>query len=329
MSDHDLTPQDIGVYRHLLQVSPDADRCASELGLLSDEFDESVKRLMTHRLLHPDGPCRYEVVSPGLAAAELTASLNVQVHQLLRQIDTTRRDLGPLGTLYEAHQRQRLAGTTTELLTDGDAVRHRLADLSTQVRHSVLTAHPTLGGPQTLRAALDLDRDLLDRGVRYRTVVPHTARRQREALQHMTLLGDLGAQLRTAAVIPGRMILLDGVVALVSTGKGGGAALFRDPTVVSFLEVIFDHIWEHAKPVGGGDFDGDVFEDVEVAILRQLELGRSDEFISRRLGISTRTLRRYLSGMCEKLGVETRFQLGVAAARLDLFGNGDDPGSAG
>ncbi|MFF3943857.1 LuxR C-terminal-related transcriptional regulator [Streptomyces sp. NPDC001902] len=328
MSDQELTSQDIGVYRHLLQVSPDADRCASELGLVPDDFDESVKRLMAHRLLHPDGPCRYEVVSPGLAAAELTASLSLQAHQLLRQIDTTRRDLGPLGALYDAHQRQRLAGTTTELLTDGDAVRHRLADLSSQVRDRVLTAHPTLGGPQTLRAALDLDRDLLDRGVRYRTVVPHTARRQREALRHMTRLGDLGAQLRTAAVIPGRMILLDGVVALVSTGKGGGAALFRDPTVVSFLEVIFDHIWEHAKPVDG-DFDGDVFEDVEVAILRQLELGRSDEFISRRLGISTRTLRRYLSGMCEKLGAETRFQLGMAAARLDLFGNGDDPDSAG
>jgi DNA-binding CsgD family transcriptional regulator len=154
-------------------------------------------------------------------------------------------------------------------------------------------------------------------------VVPHTARRQREALRHMTLLGDLGAQVRTAAVIPGRLILLDEDTAVVPTGNGG-AALLRDPTVVTFLSVIFDHIWEHARPVGGGDAAAEVFEDVEVAILRHLERGRSDEFISRRLGISTRTLSRYLAGMCDKLRVETRFQLGMAAARLDLFGDGEE-----
>ncbi|MCM2411700.1 hypothetical protein [Streptomyces sp. RKAG290] len=207
-------------------------------------------------------------------------------------------------------------------------MRERLADLSLRVQHSVLTAHPTLGNAQTLRAALDLDRDLLDRGVRYRTVVPHTARRQREALAHVTHLGDLGAQVRTAVVIPGRMILLDSTYALVPTGKGGGA-LFRDPAMVAFLELIFEHIWDHAKPVGGAGYGADVFEDIELAILRHLERARSDEFMSRRLGISTRTLRRYLAGMCEKLDVETRFQLGMAAARLDLFGSGDDPDSTG
>ncbi|GAA2509262.1 helix-turn-helix transcriptional regulator [Streptomyces longisporus] len=65
--------------------------------------------------------------------------------------------------------------------------------------------------------------------------------------------------------------------------------------------------------------------DMEVAILRQLECGRSDEFISRSLGVSTRTLRRYLAGMCGKLGVVTRFQLGAAAARLGLLGAVDTP----
>ncbi|MFF4505962.1 helix-turn-helix transcriptional regulator [Streptomyces sp. NPDC001401] len=70
-----------------------------------------------------------------------------------------------------------------------------------------------------------------------------------------------------------------------------------------------------------------MFADIEVAILRQLECGRSDEFISRSLGVSTRTLRRYLAGMCTKLGVRTRFQLGVSATRLGLLGTSDTPDS--
>ncbi|MFJ6480988.1 LuxR C-terminal-related transcriptional regulator [Streptomyces sp. NPDC091682] len=320
MSEGPLTPQDVRVYRQLLEVSPDADEGAEQLGLSPAQFAESVGRLTARRLLRPDGPYRHEALSPGLAAISLTAASHVQVHELMRRIDTTRRELGPLGPLYERHLRRELEGSATELLTDGEAVRHRLAELSAQVRHSVLTVHPTLGSPETLRAARELDRDLLDRGVRYRTVVPHTARRQREALHHMTLLGGLGAQVRTAAVIPGRLILLDEDIAVVPTGTGG-AAVLRDPTVVTFLTVIFDHIWEHARPVTVNGEGDEVLEDVEMAVLRHLERGRSDDFIARKLAVSTRTVRRYLAGLCEKLQVETRFQLGVAAARLDLLGD--------
>ncbi|WP_329207702.1 LuxR C-terminal-related transcriptional regulator [Streptomyces sp. NBC_01696] len=313
-----LTDEDIRVYRHFLEVSPDTDGAPARLGMPPARFAESVARLTARQLLRPDGPHRHEALSPGLAAASLTTSSQAQVRELMRRIDTTHRELGPLGPLYERQVRRGLEGTATELLTDGEAVRHRLAELSAQVRHSVLTAHPTLGGPETLRAARELDSDLLDRGVRYRTVVPHTARRQREALHHMTLLNGLGAEVRTAAVIPGRLIILDDDTAVVPTATGG-AAVLHDPTVVTFLTVIFDHIWEHARPVGTGGADNEVFEDVELAVLRHLEHGRSDDFIARKLGISTRTMRRYLAGLCEKLQVETRFQLGLAAARLGLL----------
>lgn len=317
-ADEPLTDEDISVYRQLLEVSPEADEAAAQLGLTPDRFAGSVRRLTARQLLRPDGPHRLEALSPGLAAVTLTTSSQTRVRELLRRIDTTHRELGPLGPLYERQVRRGLEGGATELLTDGEAVRQRLAELSAQVRHSVLTAHPTMGSPETLRAARELDQDLLDRGVRYRTVVPHTARRQREALHHMTLLNGLGAEVRSAAVIPGRLIILDEDTAVVPTVTGG-AAVLRDPTVVTFLTVIFDHIWEHARPVGTGGADNEVFEDVELAVLRHLERGRSDDFIARKLGISTRTMRRYLAGLCEKLQVETRFQLGLAAARLGLL----------
>jgi DNA-binding NarL/FixJ family response regulator len=42
-----------------------------------------------------------------------------------------------------------------------------------------------------------------------------------------------------------------------------------------------------------------------------LATGLTDEAISVRLGISTRTIRRRLAAIMRRLGVRTRFQLGV------------------
>ncbi len=318
-----LTDEDLTVYRRFLEGARDPAECAAALDLSEERLEPHLDRLRSHGLLRPSAeePGGYEAASPPLAAAELTATLRVRAQQLMGRADTLRREFGPFSTVYEAHERRRLAGPDTEVLRDGHAVRQRLIDLSTQVETRVLAAHPSLGPPETLRAALELDSELLERGVEYRTVVPHTARRQHEALRHVLRLQERGAQVRSAAVVPARMILIDGTAAMVSMGDGSGAALFRAPAFVDFLGRIFDHVWEHAKPFTDGDYDDQVFGDIEVAILDQLSRGRSDDYISRRLGISTRTLRRYLSDIYRKLGVETRFQLGMAAARLDLAGD--------
>jgi DNA-binding CsgD family transcriptional regulator len=317
----DLTDDDLTVYRLVLEGTRRPADCAAALGVSVRRLDGHLARLTSRGLLRAGSePDEYHAASPHLAAAELTTALRVRAQQLMSRADTLRREFGPFSTVYEAHERRRLAGPDTEVLRDGDAVRRRLVDLSAQVETRVLAAHPSLGPPETLRAALELDSELLERGVEYRTVVPHTARRQREALRHVLELRERGAQVRSAAVIPARMILIDGTAAMVSVGEGPGAALFREPAFVDFLGQIFDHVWEHAKPFTDGDYDEQVFGEIEVAILDQLSKGRSDDYISRRLGISTRTLRRYLADIYRKLGVETRFQLGMAAARLDLAG---------
>lgn len=323
-----LRDEDLSVYRLFLDGARAPAECAAGLGVSPAELERPLARLTARGLLRPAGePGSYEAVSPHLAAAELTAALQVRAQRLMNRAESMRREFGPFGTAYEAHERRRLAGPDTEVLRDGDAVRRRLIDLSAQVQTQVLAAHPSLGPPETLRAALELDSELLERGVEYRTVVPHTARRQREALRHVLLLRERGADVRSAAVIPARMILIDGTAAMVSVGGGSGAALFREPAFVDFLGQIFAHVWEHARPFTDGDYDEQVFGEIEVAILEQLSRGRSDDYISRRLGISTRTLRRYLADIYRKLGVETRFQLGMAAARLDLTGEAPGEGA--
>lgn len=322
-----LDAVDVKVYQYFLETSPDPGLCSDVLELSSEDVGLRINKLASHRLLKPSlsSPGCYDAAPPDLAVAELTAPLQVEAHRLMRHSEQTRREINALVPIYRAHQRKMFSTTTTELLNESSNVRQRLSDLAAQVQMVVLAAHPTMGPPAALRAALDLDKDLLNRGVEYRSVVPHTARRQRDSMQHLHMLQDLGAQVRTAAVVPGRMILLDGMTALVSIGKGSGAALFRDPAMVDFLTRIFEHIWEHAKPLTASSQDTAILEDIELSILGELARGRSDEFISRRLSISTRTLRRYLSSMCEKLAVETRFQLGMAAGNIDLDGADGSP----
>lgn len=336
MAEGVLTDRDLEVYRRVLEGVRSHGELAELLPGSPKELNDCLDRLVERRLLRlcPNesgmhgAEARYEAASPHLAAAELTASLQVRAQQLMAQADEVRREYSAFATVHEAHERRRLAGPDHEMLRDGSAVRQRLIDLTAQVQTRVLAAHPTLGPPDTLRAAFELDSELLDRGVEYRTVVPHTARRQREALQHLLQLRDRGAQVRSAPVIPARMILIDRTAALVSVGEGSGAALFRAPAFVEFLCQIFDHLWEHAKPFTSGDYDAHVFGDIEVAILGQLARGRSDDYISRRLGISTRTLRRYLADIYRELGVETRFQLGMATARFELAETANDDPSA-
>jgi DNA-binding CsgD family transcriptional regulator len=318
-----LDPDDVEVYRYFLEEPATAAKCAVNNRMSEDEVDKRILRLSERRLLRRSltAPGEYEAVSPELAAAELAAPMQARAHQLMLDSELVRKELSSLTSMYRASQRKHFAYSSTEVLLDSDKVRQRLTDLATQVQSRLLAAHPTMPPPAAMRAGFELDRQMLNRGVEFRSVYPHTARRQHDAVEYMLLLQGLGAHVRTAPVIPARMILMDDEVAIVpiKPSQGSGAVVVRDPPVLDFLVRVFDHIWERATPVTTPQYDEHVFEEIELSILSELAHGRTDEAIARRLGISTRTLRRYLTMLCARLGVETRFQLGMAAVRAGVL----------
>jgi DNA-binding NarL/FixJ family response regulator len=55
------------------------------------------------------------------------------------------------------------------------------------------------------------------------------------------------------------------------------------------------------------------------AVLRLLADGLPDASIARRLSLGPRTVARRISEIYEQLGVDTRFQAGVAAAKLGII----------
>lgn len=208
-----------------------------------------------------------------------------------------------------------------ELLRDLEHVRTRLGEILGAVNTSICSARPSVARPDELAAALDTGAELLGRGVVCRELFTHRALRHPTSLTYVHAMRRIGADVRMAPCIPSRLVLIDDVYALIPTpGLPSTAALVRDEAVIGFLREMFDSMWRQADEVHGDDHAPEVTHEIEMAILREMSGGRTDEAISRRLGISSRTLRRHLSAMLETFGVETRFQLGAVAARLGLVG---------
>src|SRR5262249_21111273 len=224
-----LEPADIEVYRFFLEAPGSVPECSATTQLPDAEVQRHIIRLAKRRLLRPNlsDPDTYEAVSPDLASAELAAPMQARAHQLMVESEGVRRELSSLSSIYRAAQRKQFAYSSTEGLVDGDRVRQRLKDLATQVQISLRAAHPTMPPAPNMRAGFELDRQMLGRGVEFRSVYPHTARRQHDAVEYMLLLQGLGAQVRTAPVIPARMILMDEEVAIVPIKPSQGTGAVR------------------------------------------------------------------------------------------------------
>jgi len=317
-----LEPELVEVYQALLEEPATAQECGQLIGQPARRVEQRLGRLAELRLVRRTlaDENRWEALAPESAIAELVAPLQARAHQLNKRGERVRATLGRLSPLYRAAYRKQFAQSSTEVIRSSDEVRRRLRDLAQQASDTVVAVHPTMAPIDALRAGLELDKMLLERGVTYQLVWPHSARRQAESVDYMRLIMEMGGQVRTAPMLPSRMIVLDRTVALIPlpAEQGTGAAIVRDPVVLDFMSRIFEHIWDRARPVNSISYDDIVLSEIELALLNDLALGRTDESIARRLGIATRTLRRYLASLFERFGVETRFQLGVAAARVGL-----------
>lgn len=258
---------------------------------------------------------RRVLLSPTEAAAQVVHPREAQAHAILSETAQAREFLDRLSAVYR-HPGE-LA--TSEILRTSAEVNARLHEIGRLVRRSVEAAYPSLGSPETLAASLEDDRRVIARGVERRDLHLHTTRSSPAAMRFLTGTLELGAEVRTTAVIPTRVILYDDDLAVIPVTTGDGvAAVVRDPAVVAFLHDYYDFLWDRALPVEREAADSLVHNEIEIAVLREMASGRSDEAIARRLGMSTRTLRRHLAAMTERFGVESRFQLGIVASRNGL-----------
>ncbi|AYF75951.1 hypothetical protein D7D52_21260 [Nocardia yunnanensis] len=133
-----------------------------------------------------------------------------------------------------------------------------------------------------------------------------------------------GARIRVSDSDFPNALIIDRAAAVLWSGAGADrpyAYLVREPALLRALHQFALLSWQ-AGHGWTGQLCGDAVAigERDRAILDALNLGLVDEVAARRVGVSVRTYRRQLAESMMRLGVRSRFQVGVRAAQLGLLG---------
>jgi DNA-binding CsgD family transcriptional regulator len=306
------------IYLAMLR-QPNAGRAAlaGSLGWTEEQVDAALDRLAQLSLLRPsfEDPRVLRPVSPAVGLEKLLARQEAELARRQHQIEEGRAALETL--LIEFCGRE--AGTTVvEELVGLDAVREGLERLALEARYEVLAFAPD--GAQTIdsmKASRPLNRYLLGKGIRMRTLYLTSVRNDPQTTAHAQWLTESGAELRTAPVLPLRMLVVDRILSVVPLNPentAAGACVVRGPGVAAALNSLFDLVWRDATPWGARPpATAPTPTDQERALLRLLMRGDTDEQAARKLGVSTRTVGRMAADLMGRLHARSRFQAGALA----------------
>ncbi|MGW1196714.1 LuxR C-terminal-related transcriptional regulator [Streptomyces sp. NPDC002536] len=312
----------------LQEADWDPDRILQEFGWTRAELNAAERNLADLNLFAPsDGtPSGWTVLSPEAAEYGLLSKSARRSMAILEEAARVREALEVLHSDARRIHRQQSSGAQLRVVSGTENVAAALDEAAHHARQRVWSMHPGRALPEeSLVAGLARDTQVLARDVEVRTmhlasttVVPHMS-------VYLNRLAYAGAQVRTLQTLPLRMILIDHQQAFLPAPATGNAdapsvLLVRSPEIVHVMELLYEHIWGLSVQLRDG-----ITEDEATAawrptprhkeLLRMLAAGLTDDTISRKLGVSQRTIRRLVAELLEQLGAESRFQAGVNAIR--------------
>ncbi|MFD0634253.1 LuxR C-terminal-related transcriptional regulator [Catenulispora yoronensis] len=171
-----------------------------------------------------------------------------------------------------------------------------------------------------LVAAKAADTVTLGRGIACHIVYQDAIRNHPPTLAYGLWLAEHGAQVRTTAVGPQRLLIADRAAAVVPIDPDqpwGGRVHTTDPGIVAQLVALFEQIWAGAAPLDAPRpvESATGLTSTERAILHMLAGGATDEAVAKKLGVSGRTVRRIMADLMDRLDAESRFEAGIKAAK--------------
>ncbi|GIF13024.1 helix-turn-helix domain-containing protein [Actinoplanes teichomyceticus] len=290
------------------------------LGITEDEVRVALDDLFELALLRESAetPGRLHAVDPGIGLRQALARQQAELARRQRQVAEGQAAIARL--IESCGRVQERAGPAATELLGMDQVQDRLELLAQETEREVMTFMP--GGaqsPAALAHARRNDARALARGIRMRTVGLDSMRNDPATMAHARFLTENGAEFRTSAVLPHRMIIMDHRAALVPIDPRDsrkGALLVLGPGILAPMIALFDQVWEIATPLGAAtDPDRQGLSTRERALLKLLAEGLTDEAAAARLGFSPRTARRMMADLMERLDARSRFEAGLKAAQ--------------
>ncbi|WP_373420802.1 MULTISPECIES: helix-turn-helix transcriptional regulator [Streptomyces] len=301
-------------------------------GRVRGEDAEAVPCLIDAGLLHPviGEPSWLEPAAPATALHRLLRGIEDRVAEERRREERLATAFEPL--LRIAEQRTAPAGDGTHgitLLSSTERINIAITEATTEASREVLciqphTHHHSRRGQVSQVVSFDRDQALLDRGVRIRTLYPHTLRHSPLILaRYERLRGH--AEARTLDEVTDRLILVDRTVAFIPAGSHPDRTMaleIRHPALISFFSTTFDRLWYLATPMYPEAVQLPVVDGVtprQRAIARLLVEGHTDTVIADRLGLNVRTTRAHIAKLAANLGSESRAQLGYLIGRSGIL----------
>ncbi|MFE0774892.1 LuxR C-terminal-related transcriptional regulator [Streptomyces sp. NPDC058861] len=313
------------LYKSML-AHPQEDLAAlsARLGVDEQVVHQSLHALSTLALVRPslqEGG-GYRAVSPEIAMEMILSRQQADLAAQQLRIETSRAAAAQLIAECSALTVAAAgSGGDAERLIGVDVIRERLAVLASQAEQEITTFAPGGAHPAAdLEASRRPNAALLDRGVRMRTIYLDSVRNHAPTLEHVNWLSSRGGQVRTAATLPVRMVIIDRrqvVLPLDTSDARTGAVLLKGDGIVAALYALFESTWAAATPLGNAPVvNQHDLSNQEAEILRLLDTGLTDEVIAKRLGVSPRTARRLTALLMERLEARSRFEAGANAVRL-------------
>ncbi|MEV6103780.1 helix-turn-helix domain-containing protein [Streptomyces sp. NPDC051940] len=305
-------------YRALVGLgAAEVPELAHRLTLPEEEAVRTLRRLERQGLAAQSSarPGRWVAAPPAVA---LGALLTQQRHEL----EQAELAASLLAKEYRAEAAEPAVHDLIEVVTGAAAVAHRFRQLqlgATSEVCALVTGTPTAVSSRENRA----EEQAADRGVRYRVVI------EREVLAGPTGVADaveaLGRDeaVRLAERVPTKLVIADGVVAMVpltSRGSEPAALVVHASGLLESLTGLFESVWQQSLPLrlasdddGGGERlaeDDEGPDATDLQILSLLLAGLTDASVAKQLDLGLRTVQRRVKRLMELVAATTRLQLG-------------------
>ncbi|MFD9337731.1 hypothetical protein ACFWBF_25525 [Streptomyces sp. NPDC060028] len=276
----------------------------------------------------PGEPDLLVAVSPDAAATDLVGATESHIRELQQAVTDVRTQMRSLLPAYFESRQQRNQTEAIDVISDLSVLQAMLDECGERCRTEVLSAQPGGSRPSPLLTnARRKTLERLERGVRIRHLYQHTVRRDLATTSYVRAVTSSGAEVRTTDELIDRIVVYDREVAFLPeqhvVGRRPGAVVVREPTLVAFVCKVYDHLWAGATQFSADAEDTpEVTDDLKRSIVKLMAQGYKDELVARRLGMSVRTCRRYISQIMLDVEAHSRFQAGVKVAQTGLL----DPG---
>ncbi|WP_020660769.1 helix-turn-helix domain-containing protein [Amycolatopsis benzoatilytica] len=316
-----LKPDEAEIYLDLLSSGPiRVEKLAEDTGR---ELGEACRLLAALTAVGLVGA----VDGPGSPVSALRPEPVLEVLSRQRETELVRARLA-MTRLYEQFRRPVREDTGPMIETvSGAAAAERVRQLERAARHEVrgLDSPPYYADAD----ANEIELENLGRGVRYRAVYGRLAVERAEYVAENILpCGKRGEEARVLPEVPVKLLIVDDDCAALS-GADRTVLLIRPGGLLDALTGLFDMCWQMALPLGlSSDGEGAPIRPSERRLLGLLAAGLTDDQAARVLGVSRRTMFRYLENLMARTGAANRFQLALHATRNDWLPVAAEPGQA-